>query len=200
LKWIRESTGLKLFKGDKGVGAPDAPITRKDKNIQSWPITCTRLALYCFDALSARSAVKQALLSEADFVIFDRYCYDELANLNLQNPLLHRYVDMLLRVIPRLDKSYLLDADPFHARIRKPEYPLDFVYRNRAAYLQLQTFTGRMTVILPNSVDAVEREVWRHTSEVLNLPPSVDETRKHFSGRPHEETNTLDRSFTRPAV
>ena len=36
LKWIRESAGHKLFKGDKGVGAPEAPITRKDKNIQSW--------------------------------------------------------------------------------------------------------------------------------------------------------------------
>jgi len=47
--------------------------------------------------------------------------------------------------------------------MRKPEYPLDFVYRNWAAYLEMQKLTERMIVILPGSVDDVEREIWRLT-------------------------------------
>jgi thymidylate kinase len=184
LKGLRESTGHKLFKGDKGVGTPDTPITRKDKNIQSWPMTCIRLALYFLDALSARAAVNSALRSDADFVILDRYCYDELANLNLQNPLLRRYVGLLLKVIPTLDKSYLLDADPLHARTRKPEYPLDFVYQNRAAYLELQSISNRLTVISPNSVDEVHRDIWQRTSEDLICPRADATTSIAFQNLP----------------
>ncbi len=200
LKSIRETTGHKLFKGDKGVGTPDAPITRKDKNIRSGPMTCIRLMLYLFDAVSARNAVKQALRSDADFIIFDRYCYDELANLNLQNPLLRTYVDLLLKIIPRLDRSYLLDADPLQARTRKPEYPLDFVHQNRAAYLEVQHLTGRMTVISPTDVEQVGQEIWRYTSECLHSPSNAGEDHDRFLGNQHMKTNGLDRSYTRPAT
>jgi thymidylate kinase len=199
LKGLRESTGHKLFKGDKGVGTPDTPITRKDKNIQSWPMTCIRLGLYLLDAISARAAVNTALRSGADFVILDRYCYDELANLNLQNRLLRWYARLLLKVIPKLDRSYLLDADPLHARTRKPEYPLDFVYQNRAAYLELQKVSGRMTVILPNSVDDVEREIWQYTSEDLHLSPHGHDDIYCASGPAYNETK-LAGPYSRPAV
>ncbi|MGD0910801.1 MAG: thymidylate kinase [Terracidiphilus sp.] len=200
LKWIRESIGHSLFKGDKGIGSPDAPITRKDKNVQSWPMTCIRLALYFFDAISARTAVNKSLRSDADFVIFDRYCYDEIANLNLQSALLRRYVKLLLRFVPKLDRSYLLDADPFQARMRKPEYPLDFVYRNWAAYLEMQKLTERMIVILPGSVDDVEREIWRLTLDGLH-PPSNAGKGQGSSPRQHDMgANTLDGSYTRPAA
>jgi len=42
LKGIRETTGHKVFKGDKGVGSPEAPIVRRDKNVQSWTMTSVR--------------------------------------------------------------------------------------------------------------------------------------------------------------
>ncbi|MHB1858334.1 MAG: thymidylate kinase, partial [Acidobacteriaceae bacterium] len=38
LKRIREGAGHTLFRGDKGVGTPAAPINRRDKNVQSWPM------------------------------------------------------------------------------------------------------------------------------------------------------------------
>ncbi|MFZ0301821.1 MAG: thymidylate kinase [Terracidiphilus sp.] len=198
LKWIRESAGHKLFKGDKGVGAPEAPITRKDKNIQSWPMTCIRLALYFLDAVSARAAVNSALRSDADFIIFDRYCYDELANLNLHDVVLRGYVTLLLRIVPKLDRSYLLDADPVQARMRKPEYPLGFVYRNREAYLEMQKLAGRMIVILPREVDDVEREIWYHTLE--NLHSLAGKNHDPSSGQHYTDANTLDGPFTRPAA
>jgi thymidylate kinase len=200
LKWIRESAGHRLFKGDKGVCTPNAPITRKDKNIRSWLMTCIRLALYFLDAVSARNAVKQAIRSDADFVIFDRYCYDEQANLNLQNPLLHAYADLLLKIVPRLDKSYLLDADPLQARMRKPEYPLDFVYQNRAAYLEMQYFAGRMIMILPMSVEEVEQEIWRYTLEDLHSPSNAGKDRVYSLGKQCMETKKLDGPYTRPAA
>jgi len=153
-------------------------------------MTCIRLALYFFDAISARTAVNKSLRSGADFVIFDRYCYDEIANLNLQSALLRRYVKLLLRFVPKLDRSYLLDADPFQARMRKPEYPLDFVYRNWAAYLEMQKLTERMIVILPGSVDDVEREIWRLTLDGLHPPSNAGKgqgssPRQHDMGQTH---------------
>ncbi len=200
LKAIRESTGQRLFKGDKGVGTPDAPIIRKDKNIRSWPMTCIRLALYCIDAVSARSSVNRALRSDADFIIFDRYCYDELANLNLQNALLCRYVDLLLKMVPMLDKSYLLDADPFQAHMRKPEYPLNFVYQNREAYLRLQELSGRLTVIPASTAEEVEQTIWDYTLESLHRPSNAGKDQGYSIGKQHEEINHHDGPYTRPAA
>src|ERR1700759_1526311 len=77
---MRETTGHALFKGEKGVGSPDKPINRRDKNVQSWPMTVLRYFLYFSDAISLRRTVLKALKGNADFVIFDRYAYDELAN------------------------------------------------------------------------------------------------------------------------
>jgi thymidylate kinase len=200
LKTLRESTGHRLFKGDKGVGTPEAPIARKDKNIRSWPMACIRLALYFIDAISARNSVNRALRSDADFIIYDRYCYDELANLNLHNNLVRRYAAQLLKIIPRLDKSYLLDADPFQARTRKPEYPLDFVYQNRAAYLQLQEISGRMIVIAPSSVEEVKQAIWRHTSEDSHLSSEVDNDRLYSLAHQHKATNKLNGPHIRPVA
>src|ERR1700692_3401135 len=70
---LREKAGRRFFKGENGVGRPDAPVNRRDKNVRSWPISCVRLGLYLFDAVATRRAVHNTLRSDADFVIFDRY-------------------------------------------------------------------------------------------------------------------------------
>ncbi len=151
LKGLREATGHKIFKGEKGVGTPTAPVNRRDKNVQSWPMSVVRLGLYFIDALSLRTVVEKALRSGADFVICDRYAYDELANLPLHAPVARAYARMILRIVPKPDIGYLLDADPVQARARKPEYPLDFLHKSRAAYLALSKIAG-MTVIAPMSI------------------------------------------------
>jgi thymidylate kinase len=168
LKRIREGTGHALFKGDKGVGSPSAPINRKDKNVRSWPMTMIRMGIYFADAISLRTIVRQVLHSGADVVIFDRYIYDELANLTLSNPVLRAYVRLILTMVPKPDISYLLDADPLAARARKPEYPLDFLYINRAAYLALAEIAG-MTVIAPMSIEDAQREVLARAREKISL-------------------------------
>jgi len=173
LKGIRETSGHRIFKGDKGIGSPEAPINRRDKNVQSGWMTCVRMFLYLVDAVSLRSVVKRALCSGFDLVIFDRYAYDELANLNLQNPILRAYVRILMILVPRPHISYLLDADPEQARARKPEYPLDFVRSNRNAYLQLAKFVGGITVLNPNPVEEVQAEVIAHAARKLSCETGV---------------------------
>jgi thymidylate kinase len=165
LTHLRETTGHAVFKGDKGVGTPAAPINRRDKNVRSRLMTIIRLFLYFIDALSLRSVVRKALRSNADLVIFDRYTYDELSNLELSNPAIRVYVRLIMKIVPEPDISFLLDADPVLARARKPEYPLAFLHASRGSYLTLSAMTGRLTVVPALTVDEVERVILGHVSK-----------------------------------
>ncbi|HLW89436.1 MAG TPA: dTMP kinase [Terriglobales bacterium] len=164
---IREVSGHTLFRGDKGVGTPASPVNRQDKNVQSWYMTAVRFGLYLMDATSLRVVVAKALRADADVVIFDRYLYDELANLSSQNRIARAYVRLLLMLVPQPDISYLLDVDPVQARDRKPEYPIDFLHRSRASYLALSKLAG-MTIIAPQSVQDVERQILQQVLRMLS--------------------------------
>ena len=166
---LRELGARALFKGDSGVGTPSAPINRRDKNVQSWPMTCVRLCTYLADAVSTILFVKRALRSDADVFIFDRYIYDELANLKLQNPLVRAYARAIAALVPKPDIALVLDAEPSEARARKPEYPLDFLNKCRQSYLGLSALTGDLTVIPPMSKPEVENEILRLAIRVLPL-------------------------------
>src|ERR1035438_9030360 len=156
---VREVTGHILFKGDKGVGTPAHRMGEADKNVRSWFMTAVRFGLYFVDAISLRIEVANALRANTDVIIFDRYLYDELANLSLQNRIERAYVRLLLPFVPQPDVSFVLDADPVQARARKPEYPLDFLHRSRASYLALSELVSGMTIVAPQPVQDVERQV-----------------------------------------
>jgi thymidylate kinase len=164
---FREAAATGLFKSDRGVGRPGAPVNRRDKNVQSWYMSCFRFCLYLLDAVSLRVVITRSLRSDLDVIVFDRFIYDELANLNLSNPLVRLYIRSVMALVPRPDLSCLLDADPVEARTRKPEYPLEFLYLNRKAYLCLSQIIGGMKVIDPMPMDDVRREVVRHAGEFL---------------------------------
>jgi thymidylate kinase len=159
MKGMRENLSHTLFRGDKGIGTPEAPIVRRDKNVRSPLMSLFRMALYVVDAISLRQRVERALRSGVDVVIFDRYLYDELANLNLENKLTRLYVRWVMKLVPRPDVSFLLDANPIQARARKPEYPLEFLYSNRNAYLKLSQFLGGITVVPSMPIDDVKQHV-----------------------------------------
>jgi len=169
---IREVSGHTLFQGEKGVGTPDRPVNRQDKNVQSWYMTPLRFGLYFVDAVSLRRVVAKALKGDADVVIFDRYVYDELANLSVRNPITRAYIRLLLRLAPKPDISYLLDADPVQARARKPEYPLDFLHSSRASYLALSELAG-MTIIAPQPVQDVAQQIQHQVLRKLHPAPSA---------------------------
>jgi thymidylate kinase len=159
LKQFREGVGHKVFKGDKGVGSPEAPIHRRDKNVQSPLVSLSRLALYFGDALSLRSMVRRVTQSNADVVIFDRYLFDELANLKLSSAAIRAYIRSVMKLVPRPDVSFILDADPDAAFARKPEYPLDFLHSNRRAYLTLAEMIGKITIIPPLPIEQAKQAV-----------------------------------------
>ena len=97
LTGLREMTGHRIFKGDKGVGTPEAPISRRDKNVRSGFMTIVRLFLYIADAVSLRNTMNRELASDADFVICDRYAYDELVNLTLHHWFIRAYVRLVMK-------------------------------------------------------------------------------------------------------
>lgn len=153
LSSFREHVSLRAFQGEKGVGTPEKPVARRDKNVASWYLTAFRMILYALDALHLRSVASRTTQSGADYVIFDRYIYDEFANLPLQRSLVGLYVRLLLRIIPKPQVAFLIDADAEAATIRKPEYPLEFARRNREAYLQLGRMVGGMWIIPPLPIE-----------------------------------------------
>lgn len=162
LKRVREGAGHKIFGGDKGVGSPDKPIHRRDKNVRSPAMTIVRLGLYFLDALSLSRLARRALRSGSDVIVFDRFLYDELANLDFGRTAVRLYVRALLALVPRPRLAFVLDADPIQAHTRKPEYPLDFLFENRNAYLRLSRLLGTMTVIPPLPLDQAKNAVALH--------------------------------------
>jgi hypothetical protein len=160
LSTFRESLSHAIFQGDPGTGTQEKPITRKDKNVTAWPVLLLRLGCYVLDALSLTWRVFRLRRGGKDIVVFDRYIYDELANLPLERPEFQWYARILARVAARPDISLVVDADPHAARSRKPEYPLEFVERNRNTYLRLAELIEQMKVIAPNPIPEVHEAIW----------------------------------------
>jgi len=149
----REGFVHRVYKSERGVGAPGRPVNRRDKNMRGWHLTVARHLLYLMDALNLYFVVlrerRQASHpgSENDVIVFDRYIYDELANLNLHRSLSRAFARFIHRFVPRPDLAYLLDADPAAAYARKPEYPLDFMTACRQSYLELAALLGNMSLV-----------------------------------------------------
>jgi thymidylate kinase len=159
LEKFREFMSHAAFKGDRGIGSPEKPLNRRDKNVSSWPMNAVRTCLYFLDALNVRLMIRGIRSSDADVVIFDRYIYDELANLPLKSLLSRMFIRFLLKLTPTPDVSFVIDADPVAALARKPEYPLEFLRRNREAYLALSSLSGAITVVDPLPVEEAEKRI-----------------------------------------
>jgi thymidylate kinase len=176
LSRYRESFVHKVYGSERGVGAPDKPVNRRDKNVRRWYLTLARHALYLLDALHLGRVIARARLSGTDVIVMDRYVYDELANLPLANPLTRAFVRLVGACIPRPDVAYVLDADPEAARARKPEYPVEFMHMCRNSYLQLAQLIGHMTVIPPLPLEDARRAV--EAAFLRELPPPQADARR----------------------
>jgi thymidylate kinase len=159
LAGYREGFVHAVYKSERGIGSPQRPVRRRDKNVRSWYLTLMRHLLYLLDAVHLRLVVRRARRSGADVVIFDRYIYDEWANLPLSNPLTRLYLAVLSRLVPQPDLPLLLDADPEEARSRKPEYPVEFMHQCRRAYFELTRLVPCIVAIPPLPLPEAKREV-----------------------------------------
>lgn len=162
---LREGISYKVFKGDRGVGSPEDPIQRRDKNVTSWYVTSLRFFLYLLDAIGLRLAIVR-MKENSDVTIFDRFIYDELANLPLHHRLVRFYVRLLLSIVPKPDLALLIDAEPETACARKPEYPLEFVQGNREAYFEVSRLAG-MTILSPGTVEKTSQTITNLMDESL---------------------------------
>ena len=149
---FREGFVHKVYKSERGIGAPGKPVARRDKNMRGWHLTLARHALYLLDAVNLRRVIWRARRSAADILILDRYIYDQLANLPLENLATRSVVRLLAAIAPHPDLAFVLDADPESARARKPEYPVDYIRQSRESYLRLAHML-RLTVIPPLPLD-----------------------------------------------
>jgi thymidylate kinase len=139
---LRSGFSRVVLQSDGSVGTPDRPANRNDKNAQSLPLLLGRAVLYIFDVMNLRNIVAKATSQDGGVVIFDRYIYDQLAAMPMDSWLARSYARLLLKLSPRPDISYVLDAVPEEARARKPEYPVDFMHRQRKSYMRLRQMAG----------------------------------------------------------
>ena len=185
---FREFMSEKAFKGDKGVGSPERPIERRDKNVSTWYALAGRLCFYLADALSLRTVAAATSRRAADVVIFDRFIYDEIANLPLGRWEMRAFAKLLLAIGPKPDVAYVIDADPDAAYRRKPEYPLEFLRRNRDAYLILSHLIPELTVISPGSQEQMTAQVIASAWEKVGGDASPRFEAELHSARTQENT------------
>lgn len=155
---MRAGFSRRVLQSDGSIGSPDKPADRRDKNTQNAPLLFGRSVLHLFDVVNLRRVVNKAKAENSGVVIFDRYIYDQLAALPMQSWWARAFARVLLRIAPKPDLSYVLDADPEVARARKPEYPLEFMRKYRSSYLVLRKMAN-LQLIPPGDVDQVHQAI-----------------------------------------
>jgi thymidylate kinase len=155
---LRSGFSRVVLQSDGSVGTPERPANRNDKNAQFWPLLLGRATLYIFDVMNLRRIVARARSQAEGVVIFDRYIYDQLAAMPMDSWLARTYAKLLLKLAPKPDLSYVLDAIPEEARARKPEYPVDFMHRQRKSYLRLREMAG-LQIIPAGAPDEVHAAI-----------------------------------------
>jgi len=175
---MRAGFSRRVLQSDGSIGSPEKPADRRDKNTQNAPLLLGRSVLHFFDVANLRRIVRKAKAENSGVVIFDRYIYDQLAALPMQTWWARAFARVLLRVAPKPDLSYVLDADPEVARARKPEYPLEFMRKYRSSYLELRKMAN-LQLIQPGEVDEVHQAIvdrFRDCALQKDLDPAVQST------------------------
>jgi thymidylate kinase len=158
-KRYRERFVHKVYGSEPGVGTPERPVERRDKNVRKWYLSIIRHGLYLLDAINLCEVLGRSHRGSPDVIVMDRYIYDQLANLPLGNPLSRTFIRLVDSLVPKPDVAYLLDADVEAARARKPEYPLAFMREARTAYLRLAELVRGITIVPPQGLTESQRAV-----------------------------------------
>jgi thymidylate kinase len=171
---MRSEVGQRAAYSRRGKRIADHSFTPKNgKHIRKWYLTAARSGFYMLDV--ARLQRLLAGVKECDVVIFDRYVYDQIANIYSPSFVARSYGQILLRQTPTPDLAFVLDVSPAIAFARKPEYPLEFMQQNRRNFLQLREFVPHLIVIPDATVERVKREIHVHISRsrlVAGLSPT----------------------------
>jgi thymidylate kinase len=134
---------------------------RNNKHVRKWYLTAARSGFYMLDVARLHFLLASQRLRNSDVVIFDRYVYDQIANFHSQS-FSRLYGKLLLKQTPKPDLAFILDASPDAAFARKPEYPLEFVHRNRRNFLRLCELVPQLIVIPGAAPDEVSSDIDFH--------------------------------------
>jgi thymidylate kinase len=137
---------------------------KNNKHVRKWYLTAARWGFYLLDVARLRRLLASPQTRSANVVIFDRYIYDQIANIYSQSFAARSYSRMLLSLTPRPDLAFVVDASADAAFARKPEYPLEFVRRNRQNFLQLKELVPQLNIISDAAEDEVRKQIYQHIS------------------------------------
>jgi thymidylate kinase len=163
----REGFVHKVLGSEQGIGEPGHPVERRDKNVRRGYLTVIRHLLYLADAVHLRIVLRRVRRSTDGVIVMDRYLYDELANLPLQNRFSANYAKLLAWIAPRPDLTLLLDTIPELARARKPEYSVAFMCQSRRSYFRLAQLLGDVTIIPPLALHEARHAILASFMRVL---------------------------------
>jgi thymidylate kinase len=137
-------------------------VPQNNKHIRKWYLTLARAGFYVFDAARLRRLLATEKARNADVIIFDRYIYDQIANIYSRSFAARTYGKILLDRTPAPDLAFFLDASPAAAFARKPEYPLEFMFQNRRSFLRLRELAPDLIVIPDAPAEEVKSEISFH--------------------------------------
>jgi len=156
LPHFRAGLSLRAFHKSK---RNEPAALRSDKNVRTWYLTLLRSPFYLLDALALGRVIARVRAQHADYIICDRYCYDQVVQIRSQSWLARTFKRFLIALAPAPRFAFILDASPDEAFQRKPEYPLSFMYEYREAYLALQNIISRLSVIPGGTPEKVHRQI-----------------------------------------
>jgi thymidylate kinase len=144
-------------------GKADLPFApRNNKSVRNWYLTAARSGFYMLDVARLRRILASQQIKNCDVVIFDRYVYDQIANIYSPSFAARIYGKILLKLAPAPDLAFVIDASPDAAFARKPEYPLEFVHKNRQNFLLLQEIVPQLIIVPEASAEQVRSEILSH--------------------------------------
>jgi thymidylate kinase len=168
LSKMRAGVSLSLFR--KASGTAEQQPLRNDKNVRTWYLMLIRGFFYLLDTLNLRCVVAKLRREGCDFVIFDRYVYDQLVQIRTHRWISRVYIRLLLHLAPTPEFPFILDASPDQAFARKPEYPLEFMRGYRQAFLGLCAFGPHMAIVGPSEIDETQRLIVHRIAQGSRLP------------------------------
>lgn len=162
--WSKMRAGV----GQRTVDSRDADHSftpKNNKHVRKWYLIAARLGLYVLDLARLRRLLASQQIKKFDVVIFDRFIYDQFANISSRSRAAQSYGRILLKLAPVPDLAFIIDASPAAAFARKPEYPLEFVIHNRESFLRLRELAPKLIIISEAKVDDVTNEILFHIGE-----------------------------------
>jgi len=173
--------------GSEEIGRTDRmaehPFSPKNnKHVRKWYLSAVRAALYLMDVARLRRLLASQQTKGSDVVIFDRYIYDQVANIYSQSLAARGYARILLKRAPAPDLAFVLDASPTAAFARKPEYPLEFLHENRRNFLLLRELAPQLIIISDGKAEDVRSEICGHINGSRLVEGTLPEEKTEVPG------------------